>query len=73
MAHIADIHVDEGRAGTRIIADAAGLDICRPVSRSFLSGTPGMKKSIALPSMCWLFSATPLERLRSIELVAGER
>ena len=26
-----------------------------------------------LPSMCWLLLATPFERLRSIELVAGER
>ena len=28
---------------------------------------------MALPSVCWLNSATPLERRRNIELVPGER
>jgi hypothetical protein len=29
--------------------------------------------SMALPAMCWLFSATPPEARRSMELVWGER
>jgi hypothetical protein len=42
-------------------------------ARSLESGTSFTYQSIALPSMCWLFSATPRLRLRSILLVVGER
>ncbi len=35
------------------------------------SGTPGMWKSIALPFMCWLNLATPLDRRRSWAFVGG--
>ena len=40
--------------------------------RSLASGTSGMYQSIALPSRCWLFLATPLERCAQ-HLVRGGR
>ena len=45
----------------------------RPAAWMSVSDTPGMKKSIARPVMCWLNLATPLERRRSMELVSSER
>ena len=47
--------------------------IFMPISRTCSIDMPGIDVSIALPSMCWEYSATARERRRSIALVCGER
>ena len=43
------------------------------IARMRSMGTSGRKESIALPSICWLCSATPRDRRRSAALVSGDR
>ena len=63
----------KGEPERRIKAYAAALQPKAGNAQISRAGTPGMKKSIAWPTVCWLYCATPSSGGAALSLVTGAR